>query len=255
MSDVHLEQLETGIARIRLARPPVNALNAAVIADLRAALAQANADPNVRAIIFTGHQAFFSFGLDVPEIYPLTPAEFAAFITNFTSLCRELFAAPKPVIAAINGHATAGGCMLAIACEHRVMAEGKAKIGLNEVRFGAGLFAGVAVMLRRIVGARATDRLAQLGEFLDALEGQEIGLVDVTCPPSHVQERAAHVARQYLKCDAAALAQIRHATRVGALMEIDAHEAAAIRTFVDVWYSPETRAQVKRIVIRKHNER
>ena len=91
-------------------------------------------------------------------------------MSNFIDLYRVLFSFPKPLVAAINGHAVAGGCMLANACDHRVMASGRAKISLNEVTFGATLPAGSAEMLAYWVGSRHAEALALSGRMVDASE-------------------------------------------------------------------------------------
>ncbi len=251
MNFVTVESTSDAIAQITFSRPPVNAINAEAISQLGNAIDQAVADDQARAIILTGQDAFFSFGLDVPEIFPLSPEEFTDFLRQFTGLYRKIFASPKPIIAALNGHATAGGCMLAIACDHRVMAQGKAKIGLNEVRFGAGLFAGSSIMLERIVGGKTADTIAQLGAFYSADEAKMIGLVDVACAADDVLPRSFDIAQEYLTSKPAALRQIRQTTKAATLCAIEAAEEESLRTFVEIWYSPETRKQVEKIVIRE----
>lgn len=116
------------------------------------------ADHNLKAVILTGTGRLFSFGFDIPEFLSFSKEAFSDYLTGFTDLYTYLFSYPKPVVAALNGHTIAGGCMLALACDHRVMAAGKGKISLNEIAFGASVFAGYTEMLRFWVGsATATD--------------------------------------------------------------------------------------------------
>ena len=151
---------DNGIATLTLIRGRVNALNGAVVDQLRAQLENLEIDREVTAVVLTGSGKFFSFGFDIPEFLASTKEEFAQYLVNFTDLYTYLFLFPKPVIAAINGHAMAGGCMLTLACDHRVMTNGKAKISLNEIGFGSSVFAGSTEMLRFWVGnANATTIL------------------------------------------------------------------------------------------------
>jgi enoyl-CoA hydratase len=88
-------------------------------------------DPVLRALVLTGRGKFFSFGFDIPEFLPFTKEQFTNYLINFSDFYTYLFLYPKPIVAALNGHAIAGGCMLALACDHRVMTAGKGKISLN----------------------------------------------------------------------------------------------------------------------------
>lgn len=136
-----------GIATIRLCRGKVNALAPEVIDDITTAL-DACEQAGARAVILTGTGPFFSFGFDVPHMLRWPREQFGAFVTSFCALYRRLFLLPVPLIAAVNGHAVAGGCILALAADQRLMARGKPRISLNEITFGASIFAGVVEMLR-----------------------------------------------------------------------------------------------------------
>src|SRR5262245_9092749 len=116
--------IEDGIAVIRLERGKVNAIDERVVEELAGCLQQLAADPQARAVILTGTGKFFSFGFDIPKMLAWPEEVFSDFLSKFTALYRDLFRFPKPVVAALNGHAVAGGCMLALACDTRVMASG-----------------------------------------------------------------------------------------------------------------------------------
>src|ERR1700741_1502 len=147
MKFVHLSTNEN-IATIILNRPKVNALNEAVVEELSECFQRVANDSNVKAVILTGEGSFFSFGLDVPEFLSYSKDSFIKFIIKFTDLYSYIFTFPKPVVAALNGHTIAGGCMIAIACDYRLMISGKAKISLNELTFGSTVFAGSIEMLK-----------------------------------------------------------------------------------------------------------
>ena len=115
---MHLD-IHEGIATVRLERGKVNALNEQVVDELSSCLRGLESDPTVRGVLLTGTGKFFSFGFDIPEFLGAQREEFTGYLRKFTTLYRELFVHPRPVVAALNGHAVAGGCMLATACDVR----------------------------------------------------------------------------------------------------------------------------------------
>ncbi|UCD90702.1 MAG: enoyl-CoA hydratase/isomerase family protein, partial [Desulfobacterales bacterium] len=149
-----------GIVNLVLNRGKVNALNVKVVEEMHSALADFENDADTTAILMTGQGKFFSFGFDVPEVLSYSEQNFADFLNQFTRLYTYMFLYPKPIVAALNGHTIAGGGMLALACDYRVMVSGRAKISLNEISIGSSVFAGSTEMLRFCVGNRnATEVL------------------------------------------------------------------------------------------------
>src|SRR6185369_14457158 len=125
------------IVELKLARPPVNALNPELCNDLREALAAAVRD-GAQGIVLSGGPKVFSAGLDVPFLLSLGDDR-AALMTAWSAFfdaARALAETPVPVAAALAGHAPAGGCVLALCCDYRVMAEGPYRLGLNETQVG-----------------------------------------------------------------------------------------------------------------------
>ena len=167
-----------GIATLTLARGKVNAINGPVVDEIRASLKSLEQDLEVRSVILTGAGKFFSFGFDVPEFLSFDKPRFTQFLTSFTDLYTYIFLYPKPMVAALNGHTVAGGCMLALACDYRVMATGKGKISLNELGFGASVFAGITEMLRFAVGGANAAKVLYSGSMYSAEEAKTIGLID-----------------------------------------------------------------------------
>jgi 3,2-trans-enoyl-CoA isomerase len=245
-------EMETsnGIATVSLVRGKVNALNGAVVAELRSRLQELEADPEVRAVVLTGRDRFFSFGFDIPEFLAFSKEEFTAYLTAFTELYTYLFLYPKPVVAALNGHAIAGGCMLALACDCRVMAVGKTKISLNEISFGSSIFAGSTEMLRFKVGNLAATKILYSGALFSAEEALDIGLVDELESEEKVVDRAKKVAAELGSRPASAFASIKALLRRPVAEEMRRREQASIREFVEIWYSPSTWANLQKILIR-----
>ena len=117
------------IAVLELARPKVNAMSSELILELMATINQLAEVDYVRGVILTGQGKAFSAGLDLLELLELDQEGYNRFWQNFHRLLVDLCAFPKPLIAAVNGHAPAGGCVMALCCDYRVMAEGEHRIG------------------------------------------------------------------------------------------------------------------------------
>ena len=164
------------IATLMLNKGNVNALNGAVLDQLRTHLKALENDQEVRAVILTGSGKFFSFGFDIPEFLSFSKEQFVAYLENFTNLYTYLFLYPKPVVAALNGHAIAAGCMLALACDYRVMITGKARISLNEIGFGSSVFAGSTEMLRFCVGSGNATTILYSGAMYTAEGARSPGI-------------------------------------------------------------------------------
>ena len=242
---------EGEVAVLMLHRGKVNALNQAVVEELRARLDEIAVDDSVKAVVLKGHGKFFSFGLDVPELYPLSREEFTRFVEMFTKLYTALYVYPKPVIAALNGHAIAGGCMLALACDRRLMVAGKGKIGLNEITFGSSVFAGSVEMLRACVGERNAEKVLFSGAMFDGDGALALGLVDRVVPAADLLPVALEEARAMASGDRLAFADMKRLLRGPIAEEMRSREGDSIREFVRIWYSETTRRQLKDVEIRK----
>jgi enoyl-CoA hydratase len=171
--------LREGTATITVNRPDkLNALNAAVIAELGLAIDAAGADPGVRGVILTGAgpKAFIA-GADIGELVSQSPLEGKARSLAGQAVFRRFEALRKPVVAAINGFCLGGGCELAMACHIRLASEG-ARFGQPEVKLGIGPGYGGTVRLPRLVGRGRALELLLTGAMIDAPEALRIGLVN-----------------------------------------------------------------------------
>lgn len=239
-----------GITTLTLTRGKVHALNEETADHLNARFDELRNDAETKAVVFTGEGNFFSFGFDVPELYDYTPDDMTRFVTKITSVFLKIFEFPKPVVAAINGHVVAGGVMLIAACDRRVMASGKARVSLNEITFGASLFAGSLEMLRCVIGHRNAEIIALGGAMYSAEEGRDLGLIDVVTEPYSVLPEAQAMAVDMCKIDLTAFADIKRQLRAPVVERIKRDEADQIKRFIDIWYSDSTREQTKGIEIR-----
>jgi enoyl-CoA hydratase/carnithine racemase len=158
---------------IRWSRPErLNAWDGDTLARLGGALAEA-AGTDARAIVLHGEDGAFSSGDDLRETSTLTPEEWAAALSGFNRLTREVVAAPQPVIAAVDGVCVGGACELAATCDVRVASPGS-RFGCPEVAIGLSISNGFSLL-----APRAARRLVLTGELVGAEEALRLGLVDV----------------------------------------------------------------------------
>ncbi len=239
-----------GITTITLRRSKVNALHEPIVEELQEVFLQLERDPDVKAVILTGYGKFFSFGFDIPSLLGYRKEAFSLFLTKFTDLYSNLYLYPKPVIAAINGHAIAAGCMLALACDYRLMVQGRAKISLNEITFGASIFSGCVEMLRACVGQRNAERVLLSGDMYPADEALEMRLIDQITSRDRLQRDAEILAHHFANKDVVSFRSIKRLLRGPILDSMRAKEEGSIQEFSNIWYSESTWKNLQEIIIR-----
>ncbi len=241
---------DDNIATLTLNRGRVNAINLEMVGNIRPGFENLENDSSVRAVILTGRDKFFSFGFDVPELLEYSREELADFLTEFTDLYSYLYLYPKPLIAALNGHAVAGGCMLALPADFRIMAPGKARIGLNEVNIGASVFAGSVEMLTALVGGRCAHEILMGGALYDAEAALRLGLIDRVSSGDGVMQDARALAAEFAGKNAAAFTSIKTLIRRPAAAAMREREKKSIEEFIEIWFSEENRKSLRDVKIR-----
>ncbi len=236
------------IRELRLARAPVNALNPTLCEALSAALADAARD-DVQALVLSGGPKVFSAGLDVPYLLSLGDdrAALTAAWESFFDAARALAAFPSPVVAAIAGHAPAGGCVLALCCDYRVMASGPFRIGLNETQVGLVAPEGIQHLLGRVVGPHRAERLLVAGELVEAERAHAIGLVDELTDIDEVSIRARVWLEGLLQLPRQPVLQTRAIARAGVIAAL-APERIQLDRFIDAWSAPDTQAGLRALI-------
>ena len=229
-----------GIAEIGLKRGTVNAIHEQMVGEIAEIFQRVETDPEVRAVILTGAGSFFSFGFDIPEFLRYPQPAFSEFLARFTGLYAYLFTYPKPLVAALNGHAIAGGCMLALACDYRIMVSGRAKISLNEITFGSSVFAGSVEMLKFAAGAKHAQEVLFGGRMYPADEALRVGLIDRVSSQEKLLDEARAAAGTLAAKDPAAFRSLKNLLRAPVAEEMKRREEQSIRDFVSIWYSEKT---------------
>lgn len=235
------------ILELNLNRPPANALDPALVQALRDALVRAPQD-GVRAIVLSGAPGMLSAGLDVPVLLKLDRRAMSEFWRSFLDLLCTLALSPVPVAMAMTGHSPAGGAVLAIFCDTRIAADGKFKIGLNEVRVGLPVPRVIHAALVRLVGARQAERLCVGGLLISPEEALRIGLVDRITPPDEVVPAALAWCREYLSLPAEAAGATRRLVREDLADMFTRLVDRTHEEMTEAWFSRESQAALHALV-------
>eukprot|EP01080_Neovahlkampfia_damariscottae_P007694 gene7694-12160_t len=178
MSKLVEVQLETNYAVLTLKNKPVNSLSKALMKELRNSILELENQPKINGFILTsGLKKIFCAGLDLREFYKPKIENFQEFWEAFQDLTLTIHQSRLVSIAAINGASPAGGCIIAMACDYRIMMDGFV-IGLNETQIGLVAPYWAILLMKYTVGNRAADVLLQTGELIPTKKAVEIGLVD-----------------------------------------------------------------------------
>ncbi|MBU0637820.1 MAG: enoyl-CoA hydratase/isomerase family protein [Planctomycetes bacterium] len=247
MSEVVRVARADAIVEIMLNRPECrNAFSRALIAELTSALEQAGVDDAVRCIILTGAPPAFCAGLDLREVAQSTPEQVEQDAAAVLRLYETVDHLSKPVIAAVNGPAVAGGAGLVSVCDIAICAE-SVRIGYPEVKRGL-VAAIVMTYLRRLVGERQAKFMLLTGELLTAEQALEIGLVNEVVPDGELSARARHYAEQLAGYPPQSLANTKILfNKVRSLQHADAVEEAR-RLNASMRLTSESRAGVSQFL-------
>jgi Delta3-Delta2-enoyl-CoA isomerase len=242
------------ITELRLARPPVNALDPQLVAALRAAIDAAPAQ-GVRGLVLSGRPGMFSGGLDVPALLQLDRATLTGFLHDFFALCGAIAGSPVPIVAAITGHSPAGGAVLSIFCDYRVMARTidpakPFRIGLNEVQVGLSVPVCIQAGLQRLVGTYRAERLMVSGTMLEPEDALRIGFVDEVADADLVVPRAILWLQDLLKLPPAAMSATRRLARRDLAETFSDPGKWMLDEFSAAWFSDETQGVLKELVAR-----
>jgi len=237
------------VALVRVCGGKANAMGTALLDELGAAAAAVGAS-DAGAAVITGYDAFFSAGLALPELVDLDRAAMRRFIDGFGDAMGRVLGLDLPVVAAINGHAIAGGCVLALQCDVRLMAAGSARIGLNEVQLGIGLPAVVTEPLRLKVPASSLAPIALEGRLFDPDQARAVGLVDEVVPAGELIDRAVARAAELGRAPRGAFAQVKAALLAPVVAAIAARAEVERERWLDTWFAPAGQERLRAAVAR-----
>jgi enoyl-CoA hydratase/carnithine racemase len=218
-------EVDRGVATLRLDRPKMNALNAQMQEEIRAAAGEASARDDVKAVVVYGGERVFAAGADVKEMAEMSYVDMVARSGALQSSFGSVAAIPKPVVAAVTGYALGGGCELALCADVRFAAD-DAALGQPEILLGIIPGAGGTQRLSRLVGPSRAKDIIFTGRFVRAEEALAIGLVDRVVPAAQVYDEAVGWARQFTGAATYALRAAKETVDRG--LEVDLQTGLAI---------------------------
>ena len=233
---------------IALARGKANPLNATMVEELIAAFGGATAE-DIRGVVFASDRPkFFSSGFDVGEVFEYDRDRMKEFFSRFIDLYEAMMHLPKPVVAAVSGHAFAGGAVLALACDSRVMADGDFGFALNEVNLGIVVPSGFIRMAVAAVGERNAREIILEGKTITPSRALEMGLADAVVKPEAVLERAITRARELAAKPKLAFGAVKQLFLEAGGLSAASSDHLTLEQFAHHWFSPEATERKQALV-------
>ena len=234
---------ENPIAVLRLEHGKVNAMDLALCEALTQQLAQL-ATHSCRAVVITGTGNSFSAGVDLVQLTQGGADYVGRFLPVMDKFFHALLTFPKPVVAALNGHALAGGCIIAACCDHVVMAEGTGRVGVTELAVGVPFPMLPFEIIRARLTARDARDLVYSARTLLPAEALAVGLVDEVAPPAELLPRAMDAAARLTEIPAVSFALTKRAFVTPILARVEA--SLAINADVTrAWQGDEVLSHVR----------
>lgn len=243
MFDVELHQ---GVATVTMKHGRVNAMDIEFCRALEHQLKTLEAS-EVEAVILTGSGRVFSAGIDLKRWLSEPPDYVVPFLEAIESLFRTCFTFSKPLIAAINGHAIAGGCMVAIACDYRLLAAG-AKIGIPELRVGVPLPITAVEMVRFVAANQAFQRLVSVGATYTDQAAIQVGFADEVVSLEEMPQAALRQIDEFRVVPPQTFQFSKRQTRAPVLAAIAANQERFYDDYLRIWQSPAIRDAITRYV-------
>jgi enoyl-CoA hydratase len=230
-------------------KPRGNAIDEPFVEELVLAGAELAADHGIRGVMLaSAHPKLFCPGLDLVTLFEYDRPAMERFMTRFVDAMLGLFCLRRPVVAAIAGHAVAGGCVLALTADHRVLRGGGVQIGLAEVKVGLPLPWSVAVLVQSSLTPEALSRVALLGRNFADEEAVRIGLVHELANGDDFEAACLSRLEEFAEKIAMAFGITKAYLRSEALARMKAHEAERASDFLDAWFSEASRERIRQTI-------
>lgn len=231
-----------GIVTLRLAHGKASAFDTELATALSEALRDAE---NARAVVLAGSGTIFSAGVDLKRIVEGGANYAREFLRALDEVLERLFFCPRPVVAAVNGHAIAGGCILAAASDRRLMAVGSGRIGVPELLVGVPFPTLPLAIMRFALSPPALQYLVVTGATPGPEEAKALGLVDELVPAERLEARAREVAGELARIPAESFRIVKAELRQPTRDFLDAQRVRIDREVEAVWTSESTRAFIR----------
>ncbi|MCA5006576.1 enoyl-CoA hydratase/isomerase family protein [Sphingobacterium bovistauri] len=240
--------IDDHIFHIMLDRGKSNAMHLEMIQEMIDAVEEAENNPSVEGLILSGKENFFTSGLDLITLYQYDENQMQSFWSSFILLLYKLVSFPKPAVSAITGHSPAGGCVLGICCDYRVMADGDFIIGLNEVPVGIVVPESIFKLYSFWLGNGTAYRSLLEGRLFKPSEAKEIGLVDEIVAFNRIQSAAMRKIKTLTQFEKNAWRTSKLNFRRQLIAEFQKDQTETINQVLEQWWRPSTRAILKTII-------
>lgn len=237
------------IAILRMAHGKANAMSTEFCQALTARLTELRTAP-ARAVILTGTGRIFSAGVDLPRLIEGGVPYIREFLPALNEMLASVFSYPKPVVAAINGHAIAGGCVLACAADRRLMAKEGGRIGVTELLVGVPFPAAAMEIMRNATAPQYFEHAIFSGATFTPEEGAARGLVDEIVEPEQLQWRALSAAMTLAALSPAAFALSKQQTRQPSLERLERDGSRIDDEVTQIWCAHDTLDRIRDYVVR-----
>ena len=244
-STVSLER-EGPLALLRLQKPRANAIDAQLLEDLLSATRELSQDDEVRGVLLaSAHPRVFCPGLDLVALVDQDREQITALMRRFAETVWALYGMEKPVVAALAGHAIAGGCVLSLTADYRVLARDGVQIGLNEIRVGVPLPWTVTLLLQASLPPQSLTRAALDGANAQGEDALAMGFAHELADADGFEEVCLERLQQRADREPAAFAVTKRHLRQSTLERMRTEEDARLGAFVDCWFSDGGQARIK----------
>lgn len=247
MSTVQIE-IRDGVGTLRLAGPRGNAMSGELVEDLSSAIRTVAGEPSVRVVhLASAHPKLFCPGLDLVALSDYSRGEMGGYMMSFATLLTDLFALKKPVVAAVNGAAVAGGCLLALTADWRIAKRG-AVMGLNEVKVGVPLPWSAVMLLKTAAPAHARSAVALLGRNFEGEAAVAAGLASELSEADAFDAAVADRLAEFAEKDAYAFGVTKGHLRGATVASMREREVSLLDEFLDGWFSEGTQARIAKAI-------
>lgn len=183
--------ISDSVALLTLNKSATNPICNDLVCEFKDKLSHLESNPAVNSVVITSNnEKIFSFGFDLPKLLSSGASEFSTFFINFNELCLQMYAYSKPLLAAVTGYAMAGGCIIALCCDYRILSDKKCSMGLQEVKLGITVPRVATIILEHLVGQRYAEEAVLTGELYEPGELLKRGWVDELCDPNNLLKAA-----------------------------------------------------------------
>lgn len=250
-----LLEIKDRIAHLKIDAGKSNAIDKGVLQEMAEQIGLLQQDPAVHGLIIYGKDGFFSSGIDLVAIYHYDDEEVRFFWTAFLKFLHQLISFDKPTIAAISGHSPAGGCVLALCCDYRIMVEGDYIIGLNEIPVGILVPKRIFELYRFWIGTGNAYNYLMQGTLLKPEDALKIGLVDEVVEKNQLFAKANTQMRKYVAMNLEVWRQSKLQLRSSLIEQFQADPEASLDAMLTQWWKPDNRAALRAIIDNLKRER